>query len=209
VKNVGGARLTSNWEMFTVRFHNLAGPRTIDNFNFRKEEEHRNYVEFNAILTGKIKHSGDLFPVNVYQKPRGLLDYMVGHYSWLNEWMLDLFSGSGTWLASCMAYGQHCVDVELDGRQANVLKERVIALETKEDPDLATRQPKDFFCHIVVGPSLVLLSQRLIDESKSQVKIAGSQEAGGASGSGGQNETEIEVQARLLGKVYLDLASLV
>jgi hypothetical protein len=49
-----------------VGFHNLAGPRTMDNFNFRKEEERRNYVEFNAVLTGKLKHSGNLYPVNVY-----------------------------------------------------------------------------------------------------------------------------------------------
>ena len=81
-------------------FHNLAGPRTIDNFNFRKEEECRNYVEFNAILIGKLKHSRDFYPVNVYQKPRGLLDYLVGHYTWLGEWVLDLFAGSGSGLAS-------------------------------------------------------------------------------------------------------------
>jgi hypothetical protein len=92
-----------------------------------------------------------------------------------------------------MAYGQHCVAVELDGRQAKVLQERVIALETKEDPDLATRQPKDFFGHIVARPSLVPLLQQLIDESESYEGIDGSQEARGASGSKGQNKIETEV----------------
>jgi hypothetical protein len=192
VKNSGGPRLTSNWEMFTVGFHNLAGPRTMDNFNFRKEEERRNYVEFNVVLTGKLKHSGDLYPVNVYQKPRMLLDYMVGHYSWVNEWVLDLFSGSGSGLASCMTYGRHCVAVELDERQAKVLQERVIALEVKEEPDLAKRQPKDFFGHIVTGPSLVPLEERLVEEPENEGGMAGSQEAGGASTSGGQNETGAE-----------------
>jgi hypothetical protein len=192
VKNAGGPRLTSNWEMFTVGFHNLSGSRSMDNFNFRKEEERRNYVDCNSVLNGRIKHSGDLFPVNVYQKPRGLLDYIVGHYSWVQEWVVDLFSGSGTGLASCMAYGRHCVAVELDTRQANVLQERVIALETKEDPDLAKRQPKDFFGHIVAGPALVPLSQQLVEEPESQVETGGSQEAGGASGSGGQTEAETE-----------------
>jgi hypothetical protein len=193
VKNVGGPRLTRNYEMFTVRFHNLASPKTMDNFNFRKEEECTNYVEFNALLIGKLKHSDDGFPMNVYQKPRGLLDYLVGHFSWLNEWVLDLFSGSGIGLAICMAYEWHCVAVELDGRQAKVLQQCVIALETKEDPDLAMRQPKDFFGHIVAGPSLVPLSQQLIDESESQAEINGSQEDGQTSSSRGQNETKSEV----------------
>jgi hypothetical protein len=66
-----------------------------------------------------------------------------------------------------MTYGQHCVAVELDERQAKVLQERVIALEVKEEPDLAKRQPKDFFGHLVTRPSLVPLEQRLV-ESKSQ-----------------------------------------
>ena len=54
--------------------------------------------------------------------------------------------------------------VELDERQAKVLQERVIALEVKEEPDLAKRQPKDFFGHLVTGPSLVPLEQRLVEE---------------------------------------------
>ena len=105
---------------------------------------------------------------------------------------MDLFSSSGTGLASCMAYGRHCVAVELDARQANVLQERVIALETKEDPDLAKRQPKDFFGHIVAGPALVPLSEQLVEELESQVETGASEEAGGASGSGGQTEVETE-----------------
>ena len=117
-----------------------------------------NYMDCNSILNGRIKHFGDLYHVNVYQKPRGLLDYIVGHYNWIQEWVVDLFLGSGTGLASCMAYGRHCVAVELDTRQANVLQERVTALETKEDPDVAKRQPKDFFGHIVAEPALVPLS---------------------------------------------------
>jgi hypothetical protein len=44
-----------------------------------------------------------------------------------------LFLDFGTILASCMAYGRHCVAVEDDP----LLKERVLEL-CKEDPDLKT-----------------------------------------------------------------------
>ena len=53
-------------------------------------------------------------------------------------------------------------------------------------------QPKDFFGHIVAGPALVPLSQQLVEEPESQVETGGSQEAGRASGSGGQAEVETE-----------------
>jgi DNA modification methylase len=61
---------------------------------------------------------------------------MVGHWSWPGEWVLDLFFGSGTGLASCMAYSHNCVAVEDDPWQAMVFKERVFQLEEKEDSNL-------------------------------------------------------------------------
>jgi DNA modification methylase len=86
----------------------------------------------------KLKHSGDNKPVKVYQKPRELLDWMVGHFSRPHDWVLDLCSGSGTGLASCMAYDRHCAAVEIDLRQARVLQEQVLNLEEREDKNLRT-----------------------------------------------------------------------
>jgi hypothetical protein len=61
---------------------------------------------------------------------------MVGHWSWPPEWVLDLFSGFGIGLTSCMAYCRNCVSVDENPQQAMVLKERVFQLEEKEDPNL-------------------------------------------------------------------------
>jgi hypothetical protein len=61
---------------------------------------------------------------------------MVGHFSRPKEWVMDLLSGSGTGLASCMAYGRHGVAIEVDAHQAMVLKERVLQLVDKEDENV-------------------------------------------------------------------------
>ena len=130
VKNGGGARLNSNFELFTIGFHNGGGARSMDHFNFRPDEPRSNVIHTGAI-TAKLKHSGDDKTVNVYQKPRALLDWMVGHFSFPWDWTLDLCSGSGTGLASCLALGRHCVAVEIDQRQCSVLKGRVLSLNAE------------------------------------------------------------------------------
>jgi DNA modification methylase len=137
VKNEGGARLNSNYELFTIFYHLADSTRKMDQFNFLEKESRNNVVDADAVLQ-KLKHSRDNKPVNVYQKLRELLDWMVGHFSRPHEWVLDLCSGSGTGLASCMAYGRHCASVEIDLRQAIVLQERVLNLEEREDRNLRT-----------------------------------------------------------------------
>ena len=67
--------------------------------------------------------------MNVYQKPQELLEWMVGHFSRLGDWVMDLCSGLGTGLISSLAHGRHCVAIELDERQSDVLKGRVLALD--------------------------------------------------------------------------------
>jgi DNA modification methylase len=96
----------------------------MDQFNFLEKKSRNNIVDIDAVLQ-KFKYSGDKKLVNVYQKPRELLDWMVGHFSRPHDWVLDLCSGSGTGLASCMAYDRHCAAVKIDLRQARLLQERV------------------------------------------------------------------------------------
>jgi hypothetical protein len=80
VKNEGGARLNSNYELFTIFYHLANSKRKMDQFNFFEKKSRNNVVDADAVLQ-KLKHSGDNKPVNVYQKPRELLDWMVGHFS--------------------------------------------------------------------------------------------------------------------------------
>ena len=127
VKNAGGVRLNSNFELFTIGFHSADNVRSMDHFNFDANEIRSNVVQASAI-TSKLKHSGDNKIVNVYQKPRALLDWVVTHFSYIGDWVLDLCSGSGTGLASSLALGRHCVAVENDVRHSSVLKGRVLAL---------------------------------------------------------------------------------
>jgi hypothetical protein len=87
----------------------------MENFNIQTVEKRMNMVECNVdILTSKLKHSGDGLLVNLYQKTKGLLDWMVGYFSWLRQWVLDLFFGFGARLASCMAYIWHYVVMEIE-----------------------------------------------------------------------------------------------
>lgn len=128
VKNAGGPRLNNNFELFTIGLHSTGGGRSMDHFNFGPTEDRDNVVVVPAV-TGKLKHSGDRKTVNIYQKPRALLDWMVNHFSYTGDWVLDLCSGSGTGLASALALGRNCVSVEIDARQASVLKGRVLHLD--------------------------------------------------------------------------------
>ena len=128
MKNAGGARLNSNYECFTIGFHSVDGTRTMEHFNFRPEESRNNVIVVPAV-TSKLKHSGDDKYVNVYQKPHELLEWMVGHFSHPGDWVMDLCSGSSTGLIASLAHGRHCVAVELDERQSDVLKGRVLALD--------------------------------------------------------------------------------
>ena len=128
VKNAGGARLNNNFECFTIGFHSADGVRSLDHFNFRADESRNNVVIFPAVVS-KLKHSGDSKAVNVYQKPRDLLNWMVSHFSVPGDWVMDLCSGSGTGLVSSLSLGRHCVAVEVDARQSDVLKGRVLSLD--------------------------------------------------------------------------------
>lgn len=127
MKNAGGARLNSNYECFTIGFHSHDGKRSLDHFNFRADESRNNVVVVPGV-THKLKHNGDNKTINIYQKPRRLLDWMVNHFSQVGDWVVDLCSGSGTGLASSLALGRHCVAIEIDKRQSSVLRGRVLNL---------------------------------------------------------------------------------
>ena len=128
MKNPGGPRLNSNFECFTIGFHAADGGRSMDHFNFWANES-RNNVVITPSVVAKLKHSGDNKVVNVYQKPRELLNWMVEHFSRPQEWVLDLCAGSGTGLVSSLALGRHCAAVEIDERQSDVLSGRVLTLD--------------------------------------------------------------------------------
>ncbi|CAM6129466.1 unnamed protein product [Calypogeia fissa] len=127
VKNARGARLKSNFECFTIGFFSQDGKRSMEHFNFGPDECRNNVVTFFGVTT-KLKHHGDNKVINIYQKPRRLLDWMVNHFSHVGDWVLDLCSGSGTGLAASLSLSKPCVVVELDARQSAVLRSRVLKL---------------------------------------------------------------------------------
>jgi hypothetical protein len=89
----GGARLNNNYELFAIFYHFADATRTMDQFQFLEKESRNNVVDADSVLQ-KLKHSRDDKLVNVYQKPKELLDWMVGHFSSPHEWVLDLCLGS-------------------------------------------------------------------------------------------------------------------
>jgi hypothetical protein len=74
------ARLNNNFELFTIFYHSTNRTRKMDQFNFLETESCNNIMDADSMLQ-KLKHLGDNKPVNVYKKPRELLNWMVGHLS--------------------------------------------------------------------------------------------------------------------------------
>lgn len=107
----------------------------MDHFNFDAEESRDNVVTCPALTQGKRRHSGDGRVINIYQKPRFLLDWVIGHFSYPGDWILDLCSGSGTALASALSLGRHCISVESDYRQYVALQSRVLELGSTKYAD--------------------------------------------------------------------------
>jgi hypothetical protein len=69
----GGLRLDNNFECFIIGFFLVEGTRIIEHFNFKSNESRSNVVTTKAVMT-KYKHFGDIKLINVYQKPRPLLN---------------------------------------------------------------------------------------------------------------------------------------
>jgi hypothetical protein len=65
VKNEEGARLNSNYELFTIFYHLANSTRKMDQFNFLEKESRNSVVDADVVLQ-KLKHSRDNKPVNVY-----------------------------------------------------------------------------------------------------------------------------------------------
>jgi hypothetical protein len=73
VKNEGRARLNSNYELFAIFYYLADSTRKMDQLNFLEKKSCNNVVDADAVLQ-KLKHSRDNKSMNVYQKPRELLD---------------------------------------------------------------------------------------------------------------------------------------
>ncbi len=201
MKNSGGARLNNNFELFTVGFHSADGRRSMDHFNFGPNDGRSNIVSAPAV-TNKMKHSGDNRVVNIYQKPRILLDWMVGHFSFPGDWVMDLCSGSGTGLASALAHGRRCIAVEKDVRQCSVLKGRVLSLVAHLDgDDLSSFAPGEDVGTVPVDsqpplpPSaLVLPTETVVSPNEATIsQVVNTEGIGlsedGATGGGDENAT--------------------
>ncbi len=128
--NSGGPRLNFQYEPWTI---GLGGKddnqvRSMEHFVFGPKEGRSNVVDA-LTVTHKKKSVLDGKPINVYQKPRKLLNWFVEHFSQKGDWVLDLFAGSGTGTLSALAYGRHCVAVEIDQRQVDSIVPRILVLD--------------------------------------------------------------------------------
>ena len=87
-------RFVSNTELITVGFY--------DAISKRRVREHCNEsglpsTFFFPAVTKKLRHvAGEKSLVNPYQKPQRLINRLLELFSNADDWVLDLFSGTGT-----------------------------------------------------------------------------------------------------------------
>ncbi len=74
-----GNRLSWSFENWTIGYYHESGIRTRDLYNFEPAESRRNVLTFPCVTAKGLTPLGDL--VNPYQKPVGLMDYFVRHFS--------------------------------------------------------------------------------------------------------------------------------
>ena len=96
-------RFVSNTELITVGFY--------DEISKRRAREHCNENGLSSTLffpavTRKLRHvAGEKSLVNPYQKPQRLINRLIELFSNVDDWVLDLFSGTGTcslfWFFKC------------------------------------------------------------------------------------------------------------
>lgn len=142
--------LNKNFEVFTIGFHFNGGSRLSNHFvGFENSRWNQGNVICAEPVVSKIKHSGDNKIVNLQQKPRCVMNWILEHFSFEKDWVLDLCTGSGTMLCSALALARNCVAVDNDVRQMSVLGGRILSLNedldgSKEDgyeplPDLSVQ----------------------------------------------------------------------
>lgn len=72
------------FELFTIGFHGSESKRSMDYFNYDQNKSKINVVRFHGMMH-KIRRHGDSKIVNVYQKPKKVLDYMISQFSLQGE----------------------------------------------------------------------------------------------------------------------------
>eukprot|EP01018_Ginkgo_biloba_P038480 Gb_37443 [translate_table: standard] len=125
----------------TCHYHIYVGYWTKDGeqcpqmINFKDGVDYNSILSYNAVVK-KLKHMdkdshGEI--VNPYQKPQSLINYLIDMFSNEGDWVLDLFSGSGTTIACSLKKGRNCISVEKDLIQVNYINQRVNALSQLPD----------------------------------------------------------------------------
>jgi len=71
--------------------------------------------------------------VNIYQKPQALINYLIDKFSNKGDWVLDLFSDSGTTLACCLQKGRNCIAIESDPMQCSFIQQIINVIPALPD----------------------------------------------------------------------------
>lgn len=91
-----------------------------------------NHFDFPTV-TKKLKNPMTGSVACPYQKPQQLVNKLIEMFSHPADWILDLFSGSGTTSACAVQKGKHVAGVELDESLSNFVKMRLAGLSVLSD----------------------------------------------------------------------------
>jgi len=90
--------------------------------------------------TDVLEFSRNKNAVHPTQKPIELLSYLIMNSSKQNEFILDLFLGSGSTLIACEQTNRNCYGQELDEKYCDVIVRRYINYMTKEKKDFKIKR---------------------------------------------------------------------
>jgi hypothetical protein len=124
-----GPRLAWAFENWTVGYYCESGVRTREMYNFGPYDSRSNIVKRPCVTKKSMSTLG--FIVNPYQKPVGLGDWFVNHFSEKGDWVADLCCGTGSTLAAALLNSRHGCAVDRSSTQIEFVRGRVITLESE------------------------------------------------------------------------------
>jgi hypothetical protein len=133
-KSTPGLRYTSTVENIIVMY--FGEKRDAQHFVFSSEENRENHLDFPAV---KSFYNFESKVVNYSQKPVELLQQLINHHSRSGDYIMDLFSGSGSTAIAALKSKRNVLSVEKDPFQVSAIKSRIVNLQ-KEQQDISDSQ---------------------------------------------------------------------
>lgn len=125
--------MISSFELFSIGYYSAVDKCKVPMHCTQSNVS--NLFTFPAVTKKLRYHGASKEIVNPYQKPQRLMNEILELFSSENDWVLDLFSGSGTTTVCALKKGRNAIAIEKDPLQAAFILQRVCAVDDLPDAD--------------------------------------------------------------------------